>query len=349
MLGVEEEEELVLDERATEIASVLIAGIGRLERRSWGWRLRKRRGERAAAEEREPFAVEIVRSGARGDVDSTRRCELVRKVERRLAYAEFLNGACGNIFCGRAHRLVADVHTVHGNSRGAPKSAAERNRGEADFGGIEVRAVLHLNAGFELREVEEVASVDREVFDLLFAEHTLHAGLLGIYRDRLGLHFDDGAPRTHRQREIRPGCFAYSHDDSLLHGLKALSLSANRIIPRDDSAGGVGAAGRRGHMKSLAGVFIADGNFRGRNNPAAGIQNRALNAAGGNCALAHGRVRCEGLCNPEDCEKKSEEDDFRCALANHVVPPSAPAERRQEQHALECKWVAKIFIAGYHS
>src|ERR1700741_5178484 len=98
MLGIEEEEELVFDECAAEIATILIASVGRLKRRSWGWRLRKRRGERAAAEEREPFAVEIIRSGASGDVDSTRRCELVREVERRLAHAELLNRACGDIF-----------------------------------------------------------------------------------------------------------------------------------------------------------------------------------------------------------------------------------------------------------
>src|SRR6202021_2748719 len=142
MLCIEEEEELVLDNRSAEIATVLIACVGRLERWRRRRRLRKSSGEGAAAEKREAFAVEIIRSGARRDVHRAGGSELVRKVERRLAHAEFLNGARGNIFCGRTNRLVADVHAVHGNSRGAPKSAAEENRGEADLGGIEAGAPL---------------------------------------------------------------------------------------------------------------------------------------------------------------------------------------------------------------
>jgi hypothetical protein len=61
VLGVEEEEKLVLDDRAAEIASVLIACVGRLKRRSRWWRLWKSaRG--AVAEKREAFAMEIVGS-----------------------------------------------------------------------------------------------------------------------------------------------------------------------------------------------------------------------------------------------------------------------------------------------
>src|ERR1700723_3966604 len=125
MLCIEEEEELVLDNRSAEIATVLIARVGRLKRSRRRRRFWKSCGEGAAAEKRKAFAVEIIRSGARRDVHRAGGSELVRKVERRRAHAEFLNGACGNIFCGRAHRLVADVYSVHGNSRGAPKSAAE--------------------------------------------------------------------------------------------------------------------------------------------------------------------------------------------------------------------------------
>src|ERR1700757_3496394 len=65
VLGVEEEKELVLDNRVAKIASVLIAGIRRLERRSRWWRPWKSCRESAAAEKREAFTVEIIRSRTR--------------------------------------------------------------------------------------------------------------------------------------------------------------------------------------------------------------------------------------------------------------------------------------------
>ena len=148
-------------------------------------------------------------------------------------------------------------------------------------------AVLHLNAGLELREIEEIASVDGQVFNLLFSENALHAGLLGIYGNRLRFHFDDSASGSDWQGDIRTGCFTHFHNDRLFDRLKTLRLGANRVVPRHNRARGVGAGGRCGELKRLVSVLISNGDLRGRNNRAAGIQNCALNAACGDRALTH--------------------------------------------------------------
>ena len=88
------------------------------------------------------------------------------EIERRLADLEFLNGALRNVLSGGADGLVAGIDAINLDAGGATETATEGDRGESFLGGIDVAAVLDLNAGLELGEIEEVAAVDGKVLDL---------------------------------------------------------------------------------------------------------------------------------------------------------------------------------------
>jgi hypothetical protein len=124
-----------------------------------------------------------------------------------------------------------------------------------------------------------------------------------------------------------PAVFAHSYDDGLLDCLKALRLGTSRVVSGDNRAGGIGAAGGRGDLESLASVFISDGDFRGRYDRAARIENRALNAAGGNRALAHCRARGEGVHDHGNCQQKYEGVDLRRVPTNHRLEPPSPGPK----------------------
>ena len=189
-----------------------------------------------------------VGSGAGGDVHRAGRSELVRKIERGLADLKFVDRAGRNIFGGGADGFVADVHAVHFDARGASEAAADGNRREADFGGIEIGAILNLHARFELREIEEVAAVHRQVFDLFLVQDALHAGLFGIDSYRLLGDGDYGIGLAHLQADVDAGNFADPYDDALLHRLESGSFDADGIISRDQCAGIVGAGGGSGDV-----------------------------------------------------------------------------------------------------
>src|ERR1700689_2282129 len=96
MFCVEEEKHFVLQDRASEIAPVLIPGMGRLKyvRRR---RRRESRGECAVAKQCETLAVVVIGSGAGGDVHGAGRSEFVRKIQSGLTHRKFVNRAGGNI------------------------------------------------------------------------------------------------------------------------------------------------------------------------------------------------------------------------------------------------------------
>ena len=82
---------------------------------------------------------------------------------------------------GGANVFVANIDTVNLDASGPSESATERNGRETVFRGIESSAVLDLNSRLKLRQVEEVAPIDRKVLDLLGREHTLDRGLFRVY------------------------------------------------------------------------------------------------------------------------------------------------------------------------
>src|ERR1700692_4814729 len=133
------------------------------------------------AEDTERFAVEVVGSAFRDHVDRAGRSPFIGKIEVRLGDREFLNRTGRNVERGGADRLVGDVDAVHFNAGGAAESTAEGNRGGTALGRIEGRAILDLNTRLKLGKIEEVAPIDRQIFDLGGVQNTLNLGLLCIY------------------------------------------------------------------------------------------------------------------------------------------------------------------------
>ncbi len=104
----------------------------------------------------------------------------MERSKRGLLDLKFLDGAFGDVLGGGADGFIADVEAVHLDAGGAAEAAAEGDGREPVLGGIEVAAVLDLHSGFELCEIEEISSVDGQVFNLLAGQDPLHGGLLGI-------------------------------------------------------------------------------------------------------------------------------------------------------------------------
>ena len=113
----------------------------------------------------------------RGHIDRAGGSQVLRQVQGRLAELELGNRACRNVRGRRADSLIADVDTIHIDSRRTAKAAAEGNRGETRLGRVEVLAVLDLHTGLKLGQIKEVSPVDRQVIYLVCSYNTLHSGL----------------------------------------------------------------------------------------------------------------------------------------------------------------------------
>ena len=185
-LAVREEEQLVFYERAAETSTILAALEGSAESRWHGQRCRKR----TVTQLTESFTVIRIASGLRGYVHRTGRGQLGGHVKARLADLKFLDGARGNIGGGRSHGFVGDVDAVHFNAGSAAETASEGDRRIASFRGVEVLTVLNLHARLKLGQIEEVASVHRQVCNLALRDDALHGRLLGVHLHRAGLNLD---------------------------------------------------------------------------------------------------------------------------------------------------------------
>jgi len=93
-----------------------------------------------------------------------------------------------------------------------------------------------LHTRFQLRQVQKVSPVDREVFDLLLIQDSLDAGLLGIDCDGLLGDRDDGVSRAHLETEIDTRDDADFHHHALFGGLKSRGFGANGIVPGHERA-----------------------------------------------------------------------------------------------------------------
>ena len=111
--------------------------------------------------------MEGVRARFGGHVHCAGRRQIGGNIETGLADLEFVDRAGWYVGGRGAHGFVADINAVNVDAGGAAEAAAERDRRVASLGRVKVLTVLNLNAGLELREVEEVAPVDRQVRNLV--------------------------------------------------------------------------------------------------------------------------------------------------------------------------------------
>src|SRR5580692_11854292 len=111
--------------------------------------------------------MEGVASGFCGDVYGARRSQLGGHVQTRLADLKFLDGARGNVGRGRSHSFIGNVHAINLDAGGAAEAASERDRRVTGFGGVEVLTILNLHARLKLGQIKEVATIYRQVGDLI--------------------------------------------------------------------------------------------------------------------------------------------------------------------------------------
>src|SRR3989442_11387725 len=109
--------------------------------------------------------MNIIAPRARGPVARARRGQLCRKVVARLGQLELLDGARRNVHRSRTGYLIRNVDAVHLDSSRAAETPAKGDGGIAVFT-AEIRPVLDLNARFQLRQIEEIAAVDRQALNL---------------------------------------------------------------------------------------------------------------------------------------------------------------------------------------
>ena len=105
-----------------------------------------------------------------------------------MAHLKLTDCDLRDILRGRPHGFVADINPVHLNASRSSEMPRERDRRESILGGVEIGAVLNLDAWFELREIKKVSPVDRKVFNLLSREYSLHRRLFRVHGNRGALH-----------------------------------------------------------------------------------------------------------------------------------------------------------------
>lgn len=121
-----------------------------------------------------------------------------------------LPGPQGAVTCARRPR-IAYIHSIHINARGPTEAPAKRNGGVADFRGIKILSVLDLHAGFQLRQIQKVAAVDRQSFNLTGTQYSLHRCLLGVDLKLTGLHIDDRALLPYLEMYVSVRGVAHQH------------------------------------------------------------------------------------------------------------------------------------------
>ncbi len=104
---------------------------------------------------------------------------------------ELADGAFRHVEDKRSDGFVRDVLAVNKNTCGAAIRAVDAESGVARLSGIEGLAGLEDDAGLNLRDVENVAAVNRKRFDLLGGDNAGHAGLFGV-----DLNFTGGVTST---------------------------------------------------------------------------------------------------------------------------------------------------------
>src|ERR1700758_3533662 len=220
---INKEEQLVFQDGSAHVAAVLAA----LE-----LRIRRKAGSlRAVAKKSKTLSVKIVRAGFCGHVHRAGRSEVVRKIQAGLCELKFGDRTRRNACGGGANVFIANVHSIHRDSRAAAESPSKRNRRKSGLGRVEVAAVLNLDARLELCEIEEVASIHRQIFNLLSGQASRHLGLIRIDGHSLAAYFHNRAGSAELELDRRAGNLVNLHDVGSSHGLEARCFYANSVVP----------------------------------------------------------------------------------------------------------------------
>src|SRR5271156_6323413 len=87
-----------------------------------------------------------------------------------------------------------------------------------------------------LMEIQEVASVDRELVDLFRSQDALYGGLFGIHRDGRSLNFDDLVHVADLELDVTRSGNRSLHRDQLLGSAEALGFDPDQVIAGEKTA-----------------------------------------------------------------------------------------------------------------
>jgi hypothetical protein len=170
-LAIRKEEQLILHKRPTQTSAEVVALIVRvLSAGKFAIKaLSRNRLKR--------IAVHGVGARFRNNVHGTGGSQLGRQIQSRLAQLKFIDRARGDVL--RRRSTVSSLISIPSSAMRAvrPIAAAKRNRRKTILSRIEVATVLNLHARLKLREIEKVAATERQGFDLLTGQNTLHRWL----------------------------------------------------------------------------------------------------------------------------------------------------------------------------
>ena len=171
------------------------------------------------AMEIEAAAVIRVATRARHDIDGAVARQAAARIEVHRGNLKFLDDILGNLKenanrAGRADAGAIHRHPGRSDARNRLQAAAERRDEHATVG--QPRRIGH--TWLQLRQLEEVAAVERQPFDLLPRDDTTHLMVVAPnqrlrrgYRDRLGhlaelQHQVDGGrrPRLDARLALQP-------------------------------------------------------------------------------------------------------------------------------------------------
>ncbi len=128
------------------------------------------------------------------------------------------------------------------------------------------------NSGHQSHEIGEVASVQRQILDLLLFYIRRHRGRNRIDLRNIGFHGYGLLSLSYLKREIHDSLLSDRQCDATTHhGLEALSRSLHFIIADGKIGYGITALAVGGYLLGLAGADIFDLDGSIRDDGAAGI------------------------------------------------------------------------------
>src|SRR6266478_4278970 len=133
------------------------------------------------------------------------------------------------MFCVVVPTVSSEISRPSTSMRGASKAASERDRREPFFGGVKIPSVLNLNSRLELGKVQEIAAVDRKVFDLRARDYALNGCLFGIHGKCGAFNRDYGAFGTDFQCHRTGRDVADLNRHGLFERLETTGLHSNHV------------------------------------------------------------------------------------------------------------------------
>lgn len=183
---------------------------------------------------------------------------------------------------GGSNRIVGDIDAVHLNAGRSTRAPLNRNSGKSLFRWIQISAVLNLHASTELRQIQKVASAQREHFNLLRCFNILYDRLHGVNFSRgLGSDLDLDVSCSLLEHEVAIRRSAHGDCDRFIPVPTARCLGLDVILARDESYGGIRARGAGVHGTRCPSSHGFDGHRCPGHCRTSAIGNRSQNTAGG--------------------------------------------------------------------